>query len=286
MDDLISIFIDEQYTEEMKILLAKSFAVFDAFDVNLPYTELTDIVMRHGEEETSNLTILFTESVKKSLFDIAKSHGIVLTQDSTIRTALEICSGICILQRLEDYESLARKLEGTKSDEEIICEIFEKVSNLTFIELMDCIEVLEDKFVSSLKDFIRAKEEETDEHREDILRFKMDVLKAFSGKFGDDSIGLKMIRTGTNPGFEFRSYFNLVRDYITRLTDKTDIAKNILSLILMSSDGMSNPITFFRQIAPEIYTDVNLINDIEKELLKISSELESYRRAFEGKTNE
>lgn len=286
MDDLLSSFIETQYTEETKGLIINSFAVFDSFDVNIPYTQLNDIAIRHGNDDSTNLATEFIECVRTNLIEICKAHGIVLVDDISLSKALEVCTGICILQRLENYESLARKLEGTKPDDEIVCEIFEKVTNLTFIELMDCVEHLEEGFMNALREFVRSKEEETESFQEEMMVFKMETLKAFKGKFGDDAIGLKMIRTGTKPGFEFRSYFNLVKDHIVAIKDKESLAKNILSLILMSSDGSSNPITFFRQIAPEFCSDLTTINEIEKELLRLSSELESYRRAYEGITNE
>lgn len=283
MDEMIDIFVETFYSDEMKSLVYRGLGIFESFQHYEPFPELINLAMSHQSIENSELSNSFVDKVKSGLCDILSAHGLVVSSDSRLSHIVELCTGLGIIQRLENYESLARKLEGTKSDIEIVCEIFEQITALKFIELMDLIEELNPSFMEGLKTFIGLKDQENDANKEETAVFKMDSVKAFEKKFGGDSLGVKLLRTNTPPGYEFKTYANLTRDFIVKEGNIRETALNFYSLMLISNDGHLSPITFFRQIAGEFFSDMSETNEIEKQLLLISAEHESYRRAYSGR---
>lgn len=245
----------------------RSFSIFNMFEYDEAYKEFFDLLNDDGNKSPDEIYDTFVEEIHKKLDFILKQHTIVLSETvGDYFTKNEILEALYTIQSLEDYEFISRTMESELSDEEKLCSILAEYCSIDQFNLLNCIDEFSPTLlvrIKSMADEYLEDEDEDTEDNSDIIK----NLKLFKECFGEDSLGIKMTTMGIIVGAEFKTYLPFVENDI--VAEKIeDTALNILSLLYMTREGLSNPLEAYANNSEYLFQDLTTITEVRQKIIQ------------------
>lgn len=276
MDDIIRLFIETYYTEEIKRELYKSLSLFSLYEHNEARSGLEAIVTQHGLISNEDLVDTFRMEIITQLDYVLKEHTIVVTEEATISHRNEILSGLFLLQDMEDYTGVIRMLESMETDETMLVTILSDVCAIDETELMTIIGDFSPRMLLILKEYIYEKEEskaQPNPERSDIL----ENYKSFLHVCGKGTPGEALLKGNMLLGSNFAAYHSFVSEDL--IVDSDDLtAANILSIIYLTENGWKNPLVHYRFYSEQLIKDLPRISRIDGIIMKLTHAVSEYNK--------
>lgn len=249
-------------------------------DVYENYDEVGFIELISNEQNmhTEDLLDSFVNLVNKKLDFIIHSHHFDLTDDTKLHDKNEFVSALVALQDCNDYSEILPTLESDMEDDEKIAEILSTFTHLSSEYLTSMIIAFDNNFINMVKVMVTDKTNDLSKpaniDKQFIKQFKL-LKKYLNGK---SCLAFKLIDAGFPPNLEFEQYHVFVKDNLelNNQTDLTQYSINLFSLIMLSKNGVVNPIQVFRDNSRSLTDDLSIITKLDSAILKFSSEFKTY----------
>lgn len=280
MDELITDYIEENYTQELGYELLKSLQLFDHFNYKDIFQRVINMLMdvHNRDKNEVNDTILL--DIREGQDVIFSAHSLKINSSASIEDRNELLKALALLMRLEDYEPILTVLESLESDMEIFSSIICDVCMLDEVKLYGMVDDLDPVLLNTIRTYAQGKTVQEDmaelgRERATIV----DTMKIYKELYGEDSIGVLMMSSGAFIGAPYKDYIPFIGKDLVDKTNVDKTAKNFLSSILISSNGHNAPIVTYKKYVDRFIDDIQSAQKLEPIILNMLAEIENYRRA-------
>lgn len=281
MDELISTYVENTFTEELKHEIYRSFSLFDYFEHQNALSGLIDILNDASYMDSNALKDKFVLELHSQLDYVLQQHNIRVTPEATLEEKNEIISALALIQNLEDYSGIITLLESFESDDLQLATILSDLCMLDYTRILSLIEYFDPHILQLLKDFIYSKENEAAGEDKQPLAVVANA-KLFFTQYGKENIGGNLIDNDVNMGSKFETYLPFVdEDLVVESDEQT--AMNILSLLYLSIDGYNAPLLVYRKYSYQLLHDLNRVSKIETLIVKTINLFEEFKKAHNEK---
>jgi hypothetical protein len=277
MDELLSVFIETYFVEEVQDEIAKSFDLFDYFEYNQAYSGLINIANEHGQISTDDLQDRFTAELHAKLDYIVTQHAIKLVDTTTLSQKNEILTALAHLQKLIDYTPVLRTLETFADDIEQLSSILSEMTYMEEAEVHSLIESVDPSMLRTLKTYAYQREEELESSEEPNYNL-VENIKIFNEFTQNRGLGSVLLNNGTLPGERFRTYIPFIEDLVVVPNNDAATALNFLSTLLLSSDGYNATLLAYRKYSFQLLHDLNLVSKVEVKLLDLIGQYTEFKK--------
>lgn len=276
MDQLLYSFIINNYIDEMQYEINKSILILENYGYDIQ-SKLLNIVSSESYVSTENMIDKVTLTIIEGLNFVLKEHKIILIDEATINERNEFLTALNTIQNLENYEPIISLLETLESNEHKLSLIISDFSYFNQVDVMRLVEYFDPIILTILKNYIIEREpNEILEVNSDISNNLKVFLKFYNSEIANEISSVLLI------GNTFPLYLNFFKSDI----DSEDIdgkLKIIITLLYMSEDGYNNPLETFRNYSSLIYSDLNMINQLEVLLINTINAFNEFKDAFHEK---
>ena len=282
MDELIQVFIDSYLNDDLADDVYSCFSLFEYFEYHNWDTEFIDLLSAADYTDAGALPLLFIGLLHKKLDFVLKEHTVKLVEDASITDKMEVLTALARLQTLEDYTGVIALLESLEDDVTKFSLIISDFCNLESSQVASHTEHFSPLLLERLKLFIYAKEQTTDA----ATPLPPEVLENASlfFKFNEEaSIGLMLIKNDVLVGCSFKSYIPFIEEGML-VGDPKAVALNMLSLLVLSSDGFTSPLDTYRTYSMQLLHDLNTVSAVEVALIALIASFDEYKKAQSEKT--
>lgn len=280
MDELLQVFVETYFTEELQEEIKMSFDLFDFFEYQQAYTGMIDIAMNQSNQDSSMSQDLFLRELNAKLDYCLEQHMLKTTDECSLSDKNQILRALAHIQNLEDYTSIIRTLESFEPDEVQLAEILSDLTTFDVTDVMLKISEVNPLMLQQLKKFIYSKEqEETPDQAKLPLR---DNMRLFIKLFGDQSAGAQLFAYNILLGEKFTTYLSYVEDNLVGTSDE-NTALNILSLIYLTTEGYNSPLLIYRKFSYRLLQDLNRVSRVEVHLLNAIARFSEFKKIEEEK---
>lgn len=277
MDELLALFMESNYTEELCDEINRTFGLIEFFQYKDAYSGLIDIVTQEGDTDKNAMHDMFIQEIHAKLNYMLKQHTITLINTATIMQKNEILLALAHIQNLEDYTSIILTLESFDPDEEQLASILEGLTMMDQHTIMTLVEEFDKSLLKKLKDYIYL-DESRQPHLAKIHYSLLEHYKLFNKVYGVENVGSQLVMAGMSPGEHFTTYMGYLDDPVIGKTDEAT-AINMLSLIYLSADGYNSPLLIYRKFSLDVLQDLNLVSKIEVHILNMIAVLAEHKKA-------
>jgi hypothetical protein len=277
----IDYFVETYFIEFTKEDIKESFEILDLMDVDY-VDSFMSLLMTQGDLGTSELTDLFLKTLNGFLDSLLLSHGIVLTQESTINFKSIILKAIIDLPYYEDVEQIDGIVSSEEEPNYKLSELIDLVSHLAIMDIFIQIESVNPSLFVKLTETINSNDIKIDQNELDkqsiIINIisKLKKIKEFTQY--SKAVGFTLVNNNIVLGSSFDKYAAYA-DKQFEFLSLDDIAIEVFILLTMSEEGFNNPLLTFRKYSTNLFSDLdkvtkidiklnNLIMQFDKELLK------------------
>lgn len=263
MDELIDTFIKKYLTQELADLIYESYDLFEKYDYDDVDYSLIHILSREDFVTVDDLQDNFIQEFNKKLDFVINENGVTLTKETSIHDKNEILKSLYLLQHLEDYNNLFSIMNTNEDDEFIIASVIAENCSLDVSHLMSLIVCLEYSLLDRLKQYINSKINRGEvEHCEHDVIQTIKLFFSYLSSKNQSCLGTTLIQSRAQLGVEFKYYFPLIKDDVISLNDE-QTALNLLSVIMLSSDGQIHVLETFRTYIGQLLDSVTLMQKVE-----------------------
>ena len=278
MDDLIITYISTSYNADMQSTLLDAIRLLDSVEFIEHLDPLNNLIMSEDLYHDIDINLGVIGIIQRSIDDVLKMHTITCNTDTPLSTRVDILNSLIEVQSLLDYQTLLNFLRSDANDDDKLISIIQATSILTEIQICDAIGEYDSKIIQYLIDLLEKREESvqhTDTPEEIELQSRLiKRLHVFSETLDDYTmLGNGLIESGFMIGKPIMNYMPFVKEYWSQLPTDT-IAKHIVSLILISQEGLDNPLMVFRKYSTAFTSDPSYILRLDTEISNLNSLLQ------------
>ncbi len=286
MDELIQTFIKTYLPQEMVDLIYESYELFEKYDYEDVEYSLIDILSREDYISSDELQDVFITEFNNKLDFVIRQNGIELHNNVSIHDKNEILKSLYLLQHLEDYSVLSNIVNTHEDDHFKISSVIAENCSLDVSYVMGLLSEVEYTLVTRLKQYIDSKmSKDIQEHCNDDVIKTIKIFFSYLSQKNKTCLGTALVQSRAQLGVNFNYYFPLVSDDIISLEDE-QTALNILSIIMLSSDGQVSVLETFRNYIGQLLESITHIQKVESSFTKHYNSYLEYRQKYETLNNE
>lgn len=275
MFDLVLGYVEETFTDELKLEIKRAFNLFDYFEYDTAYLGMIDIVMNESNHSSETMHDLLVREINVKQDYVLRQHTIELIEEATISQKNEILQALAQIQNLRDYSGIIRTLESFESDDAQLASVLSELCILDETQIMVLIAEFDSTLLSNLKSYIYARENEENP----VVNVKLvENFKTFCEIFPDPTIGQVLAKSGVLMGERFSSYLTHVEEELKQM-DMDNAALNMLSVLYLSTDGFNSPVITYRKYSGRIFVNLDTISRVEVKLLGYIAKVEELLKA-------
>lgn len=283
MEDILSVFVETYYLEDVQEEINKSFDSFDFFDHNLVYAKLIDMCHQQGSISTDDLQDSFLATVHEGLDYILSQHTVKLVADVSLNEKNQLVAALGFIQRLVDYSAIIRTLETFADDIEQFSSIISELTLMDETRIHSLIESIEPSMMRTLKDYAYQRTDELQAPDSETLTV-LENYPTFTKFIQSQALGCTLVSQGMLVGDRFETYLGYVESNLIAENNPQQTAANILSVLYMSIDGYNAPLLTYRKHSLRILHDLNLVSKVEVKLLDLIARYTEYMKVLNEKT--
>lgn len=281
MDELISIFVENYFSEEFQEDVEQLFNLIEFFEYKDAYSGFVDILTDETNQSKDDMKDRFVRELHAKADFMLAQHTLELVQEATLAQKIEILKALAHMQSLEDYTGLIGVLESLEPIEVQLATILSDTTTMDEATLMHLVKKFNPRMLELLKSYIYSKEQDAQKSAEPN-RVLLNNFRTFSEVIGRNNVGVAMLANGMLPGQRFETYLAYIEDSI--LAEKDEVtAENFLSVIYLSHDGFNAPLLVYRKYSYRILQDLNRVSRVEVLILSMIAKLTEYKKAQDEK---
>lgn len=281
MDELIQTFIKTYLPQEMVDLIYESYELFEKYDYDNVEYSLIDILTREDYVSSDELQDSFMTEFNNKLDFVISQNGIKLHDEVSIHDKNEVLKSLYLLQHLEDYNILSNIINTNEDDYFKVSSIIAENCSLDVSYVMSILDIIEYSLADRLKQYIDSKigKDIQEQCNNDVIE-TIKIFFSYLSSKNKTCLGTALVQSRAQLGISFNYYFPLVGDDIISLEDE-QTALNILSIIMLSSDGQISVLETFRTYIGQLFESLTHIQKIESLLTKHYNSYLEYRQKYE-----
>lgn len=272
MDDLINVFVKSNFTEEQQEDIFQAFGIFRVFNYNDPFPIIESLLMMESYQETSSMVDTFTGIILNAQDYLLDQHGIVLTEETTMAFNNTVLRVLFQLQRLEDPEPVLRVIENSENSEvkfATICALYTDIPETSFLQVL---EDLRPVFLKNLAAFLYTQEDGLKVATQEIPKI-VERVKLFKEVYGINQVVRAILDVGTVMGETFEMMIPLFNEFREIVHDEKILVESLFFMLLMSSDGVENPLEVFQKHADTLIGDLATADRLGKTIGEMNNAL-------------
>lgn len=279
MDDLISIFFSNNFTEEQQTLLYKALGVISVFGLSNYGEEISHIVMQEGDQHKEVICDQVFAYVEEGIDSLISSHRLILENDPSLSFKVSLLEGIYGLAYREDYRPYVLILENQeKTNEEKFAEIVSDVTGTSAPDILDHLSWVFDGTLQRLQTLVEAKTiEEASVEDINLLKKIRKNLLIFETAFGIPKAINDLSQLQVAKGVEFDTYLQLLGEEIIDLSDLEGTTWRLIWMALISKDGTDNPQKLLLEKTEQFFTDLRVQNQFSSMLQKAMGHYQEHK---------
>lgn len=291
MELAIELYIKQTYHPDLAASMFAAMELFERFDVNDYETDLLDLLMDADNRQQADLQDSFISKIRHNQDYILKQHYLELADDATLSERNIFIEALNTYQNLADYSNIIDILYSDDTDSEILIRIFASLTELSEDRVFTLLEKYDDLLLSTLKEFANTKEsfkpsdlEEYDDTEKKLLANYNLFKKFITDK---PALGFTLLSSGVlvnQPIDNYLSMFDedmfykvVTMNNLSGSMPPTKIALDLLSVILLSSDGYANPLETFRKISNKLIPHMGTLMAVDTVITRGISEFEAFK---------
>lgn len=244
-------------TPEYRALVQESLQAFDNFMYSDHVSPMLNAVL---VDDTANHESVL-DTVNSLLFEhldiILRVHHITVQEDTPLYTQLKLVQAIYLMQAWLDQEGMIALASSDASAEERFAAIVQLTTGFSEERVLDILEEVDDGLLKRLVQVL-AGDTPSDASGEDVSVSdeqlqKLRVYRNFTGS--NKLLAFRLIRLGYRVGYEFDRYLTKALPTLDGLTDQ-QLTDELLGIILLSSDGWSQPVQCWRDKTQALMIDI------------------------------
>lgn len=283
MDDLITLFVTSNYTEEAQEDIFQALGLFRVFNYLEPFKVIDDILMMESYKDSSTAVDDVTSQILIGQNYLLDRHGITLSDDTTLAFNNIVLRGLYQLQHLEDPEPILRILETMENNEYKICTILEEVTGTPVTTFLQVMEEVRPICTDLLSEFLYM-QEDNKKKAGVVIPDIVEKVKLFKEVLGINQAVRVILDSDTVMGEEFKLYLPLFDELREVVTDENILVETLLFLLLYSRDGHNNPVTVFEQYADHLVSDLTVSSRLGNTLASLFMKLQRHKETLKNET--
>ncbi len=277
--------------EKQKVIYA-SFSLMESFGKKFYEDKFIELIQRSDTIDSDTKQDMFMVYIEDEIYSIINEHYIHLSKEINIslNELNEIANFLYIIQSLEDYSSVTYRLYAEDTNKNIMVDIIESLTLLSKPRLMEIIEMIEDTFIKSLRDFITDKQDTTENI--DLSHVKY-IRYFFEFINNSECLGLTYFNSNFN-NITLKELFSLIKTNIetyidkTMMTNRAQAALDCLSILIVCKDSYELPLFKFKQNTSMFTNNLENVTKLEFSMLSILNDFNMFltaKKQFEGLAN-
>lgn len=284
LDEVVMTYILDSYTPQLADELLRSFELLFAFDKSFSDSEFVEFILDQGNQDNENLRDIILAKLKGKLNYVLAEHTIKLQPETDFYVCNEILSALMLIQTLDDYSDIGAILESQLDKEEKFATVIANVSTLRESDIYPVIESFSEDLLTNILTLVYEQEKTKGNKERDLINKimdKMQLLQKFIGS--NNALGVTLIKHNIRVAEPFHMYISHITDYLANVSSIPQKALDILSVLMISSDGYNLPLISFRKYSHLLSMDLvttskidaaitGIIGDFEKHILDMRNE--------------
>ena len=271
MENIVSGFFKNSFTQEQQTLLYRGLGIAEVFNIGVPVTSaIQEEVMREQETQKEDIIDAIWDIIIEGVDKIIFAHRITLNEEADLSFKLTILENLFAFSHRETYQPFATILSNWEfSNEEKLCKILAELSGEDESYFQEYVEWVYVGTLNRLQEFVenKVKEEEGAEDVE-LLKAIRSQLLTFEKAFGKPKAieGLREV----NPvvGAKFQTYLDLFYDEIIDISDLESTTWKLMYLAFISEDGYLNPQKLLQEKSMDLFPDLIIMNKFNAFVLR------------------
>lgn len=277
LDDAVVSYIMDSYTPQLADELLRSFELLFAFDKSFSESEFVELILDKGNQDNDNLMDVIIAKLKGKLNYILNEHTIKLQPETDFFIYNEILSALMLIQSLDDYTDIAVILESQLDKEEKLATVIANVSTLRETDIYPVIESFSEDLLTSILTLAYEREKTSSNKERDLIDKIMDRVHLLQKFIGDNTaLGITFIKHNIRVAEPFHMYLSHITDYLPNVKNIPQKALDILSVLMISSDGYNLPLVSFRKYSHLLSMDLVTTSKIDAAITAILGDFEKH----------
>lgn len=276
MDDLITLFVQTNYTEQQAEDIFEAIGLMTTFNYSDPFLPMQDLLMNASYEDPATTVDSFTMIILKAQAYLLDRHGVSLTEETTLAFNNQVLRVLFQLQRLEDPVPVLRVLETENDDVIKFCQIMEMFSSIPDTTYMQVVETIRPICLKLLAEYL-YEQEETQKLAVKELPILKENVRVFTQVFGVNEAVRTILDSDVIMGEEFELYLPLFDELRSAILDEKVLVETLTFLLLYSSDGTMNPIEVYTQHSDKLVPDLVTANRLGRVIAEMITKMTRHK---------
>lgn len=276
LDDDVVEYIASNYTHELGDELLRGLELLHMFGINeITEGSIVSIIASTQIEESDVVRDSVVHQVIAAIRQIATEHGLELQPNAGLYFLNEVVSAIYLLQQLNDYTTISTILESSDDDDDKIAQVVSSLSTLTAVEVRSEIVAVDQRLIAAIQAYIDQKTPSVVNEPNHLLIQKYRDFRKWIGETG--CLGVRLLANDVAIGLPLESYIHYIK--LPEKDTSGQLALDVLSVLLLASDGYELPMIAYRKISGHLATDLDQLSRLETTMLRINLDFEEYRKS-------
>jgi hypothetical protein len=276
MDDLITLFVQSNYTEQQAEDIFEAIGLMRVFNYTDPFLSMQDLLMNASYEDPIVMVDKFSFIILNAQAYLLDRHGISLAEDTTLAFNNQVLRVLFQLQHLEDPVPVLRLLETDDDDALKLCKILEMYTNTPDTTFLQIVETVRPVCLKLLAEYL-YEQEETQKLATQELPILKENIRLFTKVFGINEAVRTILDSSVIMGEEFELYLPLYDELRSLITDEQVLVETLVFLLLYSSDGTMSPTEVFTKYADNLVPDLTTANRLGKVIAEMITKMTRHK---------
>ena len=278
VDEILYSYIIDSYTPQLADELFRSFELLFVFDKGFNDSEYVDMVMDKDNQDNENLKDVILAKLKAKIQYVLLQHTIKLQPDTEFYIYNEILASLLLLQSLDDYSDVASILESQLDKEEKLASIIAYTSTLRETDIYPVLDTFSEDLLTTILAIAYEREKssnttDSSDLKDKILK-RLHKLQTFIGD--NTALGITLTKHNIRVAEPFDMYNSHITDYLHTVNNIPQKALDILSVLMISSDGYNLPLVSYRKHSHLLSMDLVTTSKIDAAITGIIGDFEKH----------
>jgi hypothetical protein len=279
MSDVVTPFIDNNYTEEVASELFRAFGLMEVLGQNEFKQAIDNVVMQEQDEHREVIMDQVVQLVDQGLNALFMAMRVTVNDSASMKMKNDILQAVYSYAFLEDYLPYMRVLENDfLNAEQKFAEILEDITNVPKEEYLMVLDFVYEGAIERLKEFTAPKVQEEEEFTDpELLKKIRKGLRIYRSAFGEPAATNRLAEIDMQKGLKFDVYLQLFESEVVDRSDLESTTFNLLWLTLISEDGVNNAQSLLLETGKRIFTDFTELQKFQSMTQKAIGRMEELK---------
>lgn len=280
MLDILKDYVSENTTPEHYDIISRAYSVIDLIEFPEFDTGVEEIIMtdRIGDVDTGGTMSLIDRFFHDILDEILRQFTVKLDVDTDMLFKTVIIEGLIAIESYENVEDIFAVIEQDTDKEEKFADLMALVTEYDASRILIQLEEVEPSLLLTLAQEISARvNARSIQEANPYLLDCVEATKLYNEFIGPSGlITQELIKNEIPIALPFKVYIDIVGRNFEQL-DPEVIAKELLGMAYLSSDGFSNPKSIIRDNIDNLISDMRLITLVDVQVTKLIMQVENFK---------